>query len=132
LKEELRELILYRLERAFESLAESRLLFNEGHFNTYVNRLYYACFYAVSALLLMKGLSSSKHSGTRSLFHQNFIKTGILPLENGQLYDKLFDNRQKADYADMITFNADEVNDWYNDVKLFLDSMKALIQNELI
>jgi uncharacterized protein (UPF0332 family) len=80
-KEETRTLILYRLERAHESLDEANILMERGHANTFVNRLYYACFYAVSALLLTKELSSAKHSGVRSLFHQNFVKEGIVSKE---------------------------------------------------
>jgi len=100
MKEETRTLITYRLERARESLEEANILLERGYGNTFVNRLYYACFYAVSALLLTKGLSSAKHSGIRSLFHQNFVKSGLVKTELAQFYDMLFDNRQKGDYAD--------------------------------
>lgn len=81
MKEETRTLVMYRIERAFESLEEAKILFERGHANTYVNRLYYACFYAVSALLLTKGLSSAKHSGVRSLFHQEFVKPAVINTE---------------------------------------------------
>ena len=37
-------LVRYRLERARESLEEARLLSEQGHANTFVNLLYYACF----------------------------------------------------------------------------------------
>ena len=33
---------------------EAKILFEKGYANTFVNRLYYACFYAVSALLLTR------------------------------------------------------------------------------
>jgi len=123
-------LINYRLERARESLEEAKLLFDRGHINTYVNRLYYACFYAVSALLLTRGLSSAKHSGIRSFFHQNFVKTGRLDKSLGQIYDKLYDNRQKSDYADLINFEADEVNDWYDEAEKIVQKIQNLINEE--
>ena len=65
-------LVKYRMERAFETLQEAGVLFDAGHINTYVNRLYYACFYAVSALLISRGQSTSKHGYLRSLFHKEF------------------------------------------------------------
>ena len=123
-------LINYRLERARESLEEAKLLFDRGHINTYVNRLYYACFYAVSALLLTKGLSSAKHSGIRSFFHQNFVKTGRLDKSLGQIYDKLYDNRQKSDYADLINFEAHVVNDWYDEAEKIVQKIQNLINEE--
>lgn len=60
-------LVAYRLRRSHEALEEARLLADHGHSNAAVNRLYYACFYAVSALLSSRGLSSARHSGVRSL-----------------------------------------------------------------
>ena len=123
-------LINYRLERARESLEEAKLLFDRGHTNTYVNRLYYACFYAVSALLLTKGFSSAKHSGIRSFFHQNFVKTGRLDKSLGQIYDKLYDNRQKSDYVDLINFEAHEVNDWYDEAEKIVQKIQNLINEE--
>jgi uncharacterized protein (UPF0332 family) len=120
MKDETRTLILYRLERANESLDEANILMERGHANTFVNRLYYACFYAVSALLLTKGLSSAKHSGVRALFHQNFVKESIISKELGQIYDKLFDNRQKGDYVDMVRFDLNIVRNWYDEAKEFV------------
>jgi hypothetical protein len=125
-KEETRALILYRLERAHESLDEANVLLERGHSNTFVNRLYYACFYAVSALLLTKDLSSAKHSGVRSLFHQNFVKEGIISKELGQVYDKLFDNRQKGDYADMIRFDFNIVRNWYDEAEQFVKAIENI------
>ncbi len=73
-----RALVEYRLERAREALDEAKLLFEAGHLHTYVNRLYYACFYAMSALLLTKGLSAGKHAHVRALLHREFIRPGII------------------------------------------------------
>lgn len=131
MKEETRTLVMYRIERAFESLEEAKILFERGHANTYVNRLYYACFYAVSALLLTKGLSSAKHSGVRSLFHQEFVKPAVINTELGQLYDRLFDNRQKGDYADLIRFNMDEVSNWYNETQEFVKTIEIIVKKEI-
>jgi uncharacterized protein len=74
---EIRILVQYRLDRAREALAEAALLLDKGHANTGVNRLSYACFYAVSALLLTKGLTATRHSGLRTLFHQYVIRPGL-------------------------------------------------------
>jgi hypothetical protein len=132
MKEETRSLIMYRLERARESLEEASILLERGHGNAFVNRLYYACFYAVSALLLTRGLSSAKHGGVRSLFHQNFVKPGFVNTELGQIYDKLFDNRQKGDYADLVRFDPDEVSDWYDEAREFVKTAGDIVKKELV
>ena len=119
--DETRTLARYRLERAREALDEAELLFNQGHTNAYVSRLYFGCFYAVSALLLLEGHSPSKHSGVRALFHQRFIRTDIFNKDLGRFYDRLFDNRQKADYADLVIFNAEDVGPWLSEAREFVE-----------
>ncbi len=49
-----KELVLYRLQRAHETLADARILADAGRWNPCVNRLYYACFYAVSVKYIPK------------------------------------------------------------------------------
>ena len=85
----------------------------------------------VSALLLTKELVSAKHSGVRFLFHQTFVKPGLVDVELGQLYDRLFDNRQKGDYADLVRFDLEDVKDWYEEAKAFVDEIESLINREL-
>jgi hypothetical protein len=131
MKEETRTLVIYRLERAREALEEANILLERGHANTFVNRLYYACFYAVSALLLTRELSSAKHSGVRSLFHQHFVKSGIVDTELGQLYDRLFDNRQKGDYTDLIRFDLNEVRNWYDETQRFVEAIENIVKKSL-
>ena len=129
-KEEI-TVIIYRLERARETLAEAELLLSQEHINTSVNRLYYSCFYAVSALLLLKGLFSSKHSGVRSLFLQNFIKTGVFDVALGKLFDNLYDSRQQVDYADLVRFDKDTATVWCKEVAQFIEKIENKIKEEI-
>jgi len=115
------------MERAREALSEANLLLQAGHLNTYVNRLYYACFYAVSALLVIRGISTSKHAHLRSLLHRDFVKTGMIPTELGRHFDRLFSTRQEGDCADFVVFKADEVRPWLNESKAFVDYIQGLI-----
>ena len=115
------------MERAREALKEADLLLRAGHLNAYVNRLYYACFYAVSALLVTRGISTSKHGHLRSLLHRDFVKTAVIPTELGRHFDRLFSTRQEGDYADFVVFKADEVRPWLNETMAFVDYIDDLI-----
>jgi len=115
-----KELIAYRLHRAHETLIDAEILLKSERWNTCVNRLYYACFYAVSALLSTKGLSSSKHSGIRSLFNRNFVKTGLVSRGLATIYNDLFERRQESDYADFVDFIEAQVMPWYSKAELCL------------
>ena len=127
---EKRALVEYRMERAIETLDEAKLLFEAGHVNAYINRLYYACFYAVSALLMLKDYSTSKHSYLRSLLHREFIKKGVIPIDLGKHYDLLFNNRQKGDYEDFAEFKADEVKGWLEQTREFVNHIETIISRQ--
>ncbi len=125
--EELQALIIYRLERATETLEEARLMQREGHWNTCANRLYYAAFYAVSALLVQDEHVSAKHSGIKALFNQHYVKLGIVVKENGRLYNRLFDLRQEGDYMDFVSFEAEIIQPLVEETALFVDNIKSLL-----
>ena len=72
------ELVQYRRERSLETLRAAELLVNNDLLFAAVNRIYYACFYEVIALLLSRDLSSAKHSGIKALFNRNFVNSGLV------------------------------------------------------
>lgn len=104
-----KELIIYRIKRANETLNEVILHVNNGLWNTAVNRMYYACYYAVSALLVKHEIFTKSHSGVRQMFGMHFIKTGIIPLRLGLFFSDIFDKRQTGDYDDFIDFKKEDV-----------------------
>lgn len=118
------------MERAHEALKEADLLLRAGHLNAYVNRLYYACFYAVSALLVTRGISTSKHGHLRSLLHRDFVKTTLIPTELGRHFDRLFSTRQEGDYADFVVFKADEVRPWLDETTAFVNYIDDLMADQ--
>jgi len=123
--------VRYRLERAGEALEEAKLLLDSGHLRTAVNRLYYACFYCVSALLLSAGKRASKHSGARALFDSGWVRTGVVPVALGRFYRRMFLQRQKADYADLSTIEADDVRRWLQETRAFVAEVSRLVEESL-
>jgi uncharacterized protein (UPF0332 family) len=104
-----RELVRYRMERAVETLQEARLMMEGGHLHGAANRIYYACFYAVVALLLAGDLSSPKHSGVMALFNRHFIKEGVLPVDMGKFYSRVFDRRLEGDYGEIVELQKEDI-----------------------
>ena len=131
MNEELRELIEYRLARTRETLEEAGSLGSSNHWHGCVNRTYYACFYAVQALLAARGLSSSKHTGVRALFNRHYVKPGGFPKELGALYNDLFQHRQQGDYEDFWTTDPQEVRPWLEQAEDFLREVDALLRHIL-
>ncbi len=128
--DEIKKIILYKMDRAYETLEEAELMGKHNHWNTCVNRLYYACFYAVSALLLTENLSSSKHTGVRSLFNKHFVRPALIHEDSGVLYNELFENRQESDYTDFVIMKEDLVCPWIDKTRIFLDTIKTVIEQK--
>ena len=89
------EYVNYRFHRAEESYEEALILAKEERWNAVINRLYYACFYAVIALLIKNNISTQTHDGARTQFGLIFVKTGIIDKESGKLFSKLFDYNEE-------------------------------------
>ncbi len=55
-----KDYITYRISRADQAFNDAKLLAENGSWNSSVNRLYYACYYMISALLLQNEINT-KH-----------------------------------------------------------------------
>jgi len=130
--DEEKRIILHKMRRAYETLEEAEMMAGVKHWNTCINRLYYACFYAVSALLMTENLLSSKHTGIRSFFNNHFIKKGLVSKELGKLYNKLFTSRQESDYDDFVLIKEEYVLPLIPEVKIFITTIQTLVDNRII
>jgi len=112
-----KDLINYRVARAKDTLDDANILAEKQKWNSTINRLYYAAYYAVMALLLHSDLKPTTHNGAKSNFSQYFIKNGIIPTEYGKIYSQLFTWRQKGDYDDLFDFTQEKVIPYFIPVK---------------
>jgi len=124
-------LIRYRIDRSKEALSAAKLLYEQGHYNDAVNRLYYSCFYAVIALLATEGIHPHKHTAARAFLNKNWIKTGRLSKETGRTYNSLFDRREKGDYGDYFRFSRDDVKDGIISVAKAIEEIFQAIEKQL-
>lgn len=120
----LRELVRLRMEQATETLREARVLLSEHAGRGAVNRAYYAMFYAVLALLAIKGLGSSKHSGTISLFDREFVRPGALPKELSRSLHMAFERRQQADYGELLQIDAAGATRMLEEAETFIGKVR--------
>lgn len=120
----------YRFRRAEESFEDALIMVESERWNTAMNRLYYACFYAVIALLLQKNVTKKSHDGARRQFGLLVVKEGLVEKRLGKLYTKLFDSRQMGDYGDLFDFDEETIIPLVSQVREFLDRIKTLLQTE--
>jgi uncharacterized protein (UPF0332 family) len=119
--------IKYRIEKSEEAFIDANILFDNERYNGSLNRLYYACYYIVSALTLNNGIQTQTHSGLKSQFNLHFVKTGIVSTDMGKLFSDLIDWRQKGDYGDMYDFDKQTVEELLAPTKNFIEKTKNLI-----
>lgn len=127
MSDEARLLVGYRLQRAEESLTDAQLLQRAARWNACANRLYYAAYYAISALLVAEGFDTSKHTGVRALFNQHFVKPGRIDQEYGRLYNRLFDLRQESDYIDFADVPAADVASLFEPTAALIAAIRAIV-----
>ncbi len=116
-------------ELAQESLASARREFEHESFIFSFNRVYYAAFYAVSAVLLEDEQHFTKHAAVRSALHRELIRPGKLAPNHGAFYDRAFENRQQGDYWPFFTFSPDDVKQEIEFCADFLDAIRPLIRS---
>lgn len=95
-----------------------------------INRIYYASYYCMTALLLTKNVHAKTQQGTRSKFSELFIKTGVFSDDIADHIKTAFDLRQEADYdfdadiskeiAELLVINAKELH------RLSVDYLRTL------
>lgn len=117
----------YRIERAWETLDDAEILAHEEKWNSCINRLYYAAFYAINALLLHHGQKPTTHAGIKLNFSQNFIKTNKIPKTYGKIFSQLSSWRQKGDYGDLIQFTKENALPYFTPI----EELIKLIENEI-
>lgn len=121
------EYVKFRMESAFQTYDAAKSLFKNEFWNSSINRLYYAIFYAVNALLVLNNIQTKTHSSVKSQFSLHFIKTKKLEKKYGQLLNILFDLRQKGDYGNMFNYDKKSVEPLIEKVS----KMLQVIDNEI-
>lgn len=125
MKEEQLALVKYRLKEAEDSIDEAKVLLKEGmSLRAVMNRLYYAMFYAVLALLQQKQMGTSKHTGAISLFDREFIKSGVFDKELSKTLHRAFELRQKGDYMEEARVTKEDVDEMFPKAIEFVNKTK--------
>ncbi|MDQ1266070.1 MAG: uncharacterized protein QG635_1222 [Bacteroidota bacterium] len=125
------QLIIYRISRAKETIEEAKLALDNDKFHNAENKIYYSIYYIVSALSIKHNFSTSKHKQLLGWFNYNFIKTGIIPIEYGDLYKNAFKNRQEADYEDFVVLQKSDIIMHFEEMLRFVEEIEKLIQKEI-
>ncbi|MCC8113301.1 MAG: HEPN domain-containing protein [Bacteroidales bacterium] len=125
--EERKAIVEYRLEKCHNTLANVRRLFDLEMYAECANRMYYAVYYACSALLIKNAIAANSHSGVMVMMDKHFVKEGKLPVEMGKLMRKVFTIRQESDYDDFIDMDKEDLAPLLTPVTELIARIESLI-----
>lgn len=128
--EERQAIVQYRIEKSRNALAEIQKILPMEVWATIANRMYYAIYYAASALLIQDGHKVGSHKGVISLFNMYYVKTGILSVEDGRLFGNVFAFRQESDYDDFIDASEKDVKEYLPLVEQLVARIISLTSRE--
>lgn len=123
-----KELSEHRMKEAAEALRSGQTLLKADDYRGAINRFYYAAFYAVQGLLILKGKSARTHSGCLYLFREEFIRNGPLSEETNRTLASLFEERLESDYGDLSEPSREEAKEAEQNCKKFLKEARELFK----
>ncbi|MCM1316830.1 MAG: HEPN domain-containing protein [Bacteroides sp.] len=126
-EEERNAIIEYRIEKSLSTLTQTKTLYDLGMYGFCANRLYYALFYMLNALMLKNSIFAHTHSGIISMVHKHFIHTGIISTDEGKIIKRTFDLRQGCDYDDFVDADKEDIDMLMPKVELLIDKIRGLI-----
>lgn len=127
-----KDLVRLELEKARRTLIEAEGNYNIQLWNVVGNRLYYAIFHAVVALLIKHGISINGHKGAVIMFGLHFVKKGIFTPEEGALYSRLQTIREKADYQNVYELSQERASHYMSQAKLLFEKIEKTIMDDTI
>ncbi|RMG04668.1 MAG: HEPN domain-containing protein [Nitrospirae bacterium] len=110
-KEDKKTLSRIRIEKARKFLEDARATFNEGRYETSVNRSYYAALNAGRSLLILEGVDPSSHKGVITMLGLKFVRTNLLPKEFIKHFELLLARRTDVDYGDLELVDKEDAFD---------------------
>ncbi|MDE5568155.1 MAG: HEPN domain-containing protein [Muribaculaceae bacterium] len=96
------------IEKSNKNMEQAIRTADLGYWDLVANRLYYAVFHAVNAMLLVDGIKTGTHKGTSIQFGKSYVLTGKFSREDGILYSQLQTMREKADYQNVFSLKEEE------------------------
>lgn len=113
------------LVRARQGVASAQLQIGSGHAATAVSTAYYAMLYAARAALSERDRHARSHSGTWSLFREEFVLTGQFEERLAQDAQRAQARREASDYA-AETFELSEAQELVATAERFVAAVERL------
>ena len=128
---EFREILMkVNIEKSDDSLKAADILIKENLLFIALNRIYYACFYTVTALAEKNDFKTAKHSAMLGWFHKKYIyQEKIFSTEIYKVYEETFKYRLKGDYDGLYKTTLEETTDLLEKAKVFIKTVREYLDS---
>ena len=116
------------LNNAHESLSAAELLLENGFYRDAMSRAYYAMFYAASALLRAKGITTKSHRGVIAKFGLEFVTEGTIEKYYARALSLAESLRERADYDATFQPGEEEARELIEDAKAFVERIEKALE----
>ena len=127
--EEREVLFTLELEKVEKTWAEMEVQVQNQLWGMAANRLYYALFHAVSALLISDHHEVGTHRGAVNKFSLFYVKEGIFTVAEGKLYSQLQKLREDGDYNCSIDVDQSDVEEKIEPTRQLIDKIKQRVSS---
>ena len=122
------DLINIAVEKSKQAIKSAKDNIENNNLETAQNRIYYALFYIVTALAYKHDFITSKHGQLKGWFNKKFIyEDKVFEPEMIEIYNELYQFRQKSDYDLGYTPDIETVQESLVDVTEFVEKVKKEI-----
>ena len=122
------DILKIKIRRSRKSLLEAQKLMEYNFTNAAISRLYYACFYAATALLFKKDIFVKTHSGVKQMLGLHYVIPGLLSNEMGKFYSDIFASRMGSDYDDFADDDPEIVKEYSILANEFVSSAQNILE----
>lgn len=119
-----RDLSVYRLSLAKETLANARMCLDNRFYRDCINRSYYAVFYSIKAILAIEGIDFKRHKDAVAYFNKAYVATGIFPREVGKRLGRIKMMREESDYSDFFIVSEEDARKQYETAQYITDAIE--------
>lgn len=128
--EERKIIVGLELEKANSMLLQTGMSIENKMWDLTANRLYYAAFHAVCALLIHNGIHVGTHKGAQVMFNKEFVQKGIMSVADNHLFSRLQQLREEGDYNCYIETTKEEIMPYVESTREFIVKISNLINRD--
>ena len=123
-----KELCIYRLQQAEESLDAAKSCLENGYYKDSVNRSYYSAFYAIKSVLAQGTIDFKRHKDVVAYFNKEYVATDKFDRELGRKLGTLKQIREKSDYDDFFIATKSKAEEQIATAELVLKEIKEYLK----